>query len=111
MVCYGMLAIPEILPLYFAAIGAKMGRLVNHVTFSRGRFVALGFCLLGLATSPSCLLDAQTANKDSNPTLEVTSALGRKLYALPDDEGVMAARKKLAADPKNVALALALSKA
>jgi tetratricopeptide (TPR) repeat protein len=106
-----MLAIPETRPLNFAAIGAKMGRLVNRITSSRGRFVALGFCLLGLATSPSCLLDAQTANKDSNPTLEVTSALGRKLYALPNDEGVMAARKKFAADPKNVALVLALSKA
>ena len=85
-----------------------MGRLVNRITSSRGRFVALGFCLLGLATSPSCLLDAQTAVKGSNPTLEVSSALGRKLYALPDDDLVTAARRKLAADPKNVALVLAL---
>ncbi|HEV2298438.1 MAG TPA: tetratricopeptide repeat protein [Candidatus Acidoferrales bacterium] len=41
--------------------------------------------------------------------LEVTSALGRKLYAMPDDDAVVAARRKLAADPKNSALFLALS--
>jgi tetratricopeptide (TPR) repeat protein len=42
---------------------------------------------------------------------EVTSALGRKLDALPDDDAVVAARKKLAADPKNASLVLALSQA
>jgi tetratricopeptide (TPR) repeat protein len=57
------------------------------------------------------LLDAQTAVKSGGPSFELTSALGRKLYALPDDEGVTTARKKLAANPKNVALVLALSKA
>jgi tetratricopeptide (TPR) repeat protein len=41
--------------------------------------------------------------------LEVTSKLGRKLYALPDDAEVIEARKKLAADPQNPKLALALS--
>ena len=44
-------------------------------------------------------------------TLELTSRLGRKLYALPDDQGVPDARKALAADPKNVDLILKLSKA
>jgi len=43
--------------------------------------------------------------------LEVTSGLGRKLYSLPDDQSVLDARKKLAADPKNVDLVLQLSKA
>lgn len=43
--------------------------------------------------------------------LEITSGLGRKLYALPDDQSVADARKSLAADPKNAALVLALSKA
>ncbi|HEV2490264.1 MAG TPA: tetratricopeptide repeat protein [Candidatus Acidoferrales bacterium] len=42
---------------------------------------------------------------------EVTSALGRRLNALPDDDAVVAARKKLAADPKNASLVLALSQA
>lgn len=43
--------------------------------------------------------------------LEVTSALGRKLYALSDDASVTAARAKLAADPNNASLAVALSQA
>jgi tetratricopeptide (TPR) repeat protein len=43
--------------------------------------------------------------------LEVTSGLGRKLYALPDDQSVVTARKSLAADPKNADRVLQLSKA
>jgi len=42
---------------------------------------------------------------------EVTSGLGRKLYALPDDDKVVAARKSLAEDPKNLERVLQLSKA
>ena len=49
---------------------------------------------------------AQTAG-----ALELTSALGRKLYALPDDAAETTAKKNLAADPKNLSLVLALSKA
>lgn len=42
--------------------------------------------------------------------LEVTSALGRKFYSLPDDKGtVAAAEKALRADPKNPDLMLKLS--
>ncbi len=44
-------------------------------------------------------------------TLEITSGLGRKLYALPDDQTVIDARKNLAADPRNVERVLLLSKA
>jgi tetratricopeptide (TPR) repeat protein len=51
------------------------------------------------------------AQKDEHGAFEVTSLLGRKLYAQPDDATVVAARKKLAADPKNVSLILALSQA
>jgi tetratricopeptide (TPR) repeat protein len=44
--------------------------------------------------------------------LEVTSLLGRKLYALPDNDGsIRSAQQSLAADPRNVALVLQLSKA
>lgn len=43
--------------------------------------------------------------------LEVTSGLGRKLYALPDNAAIAAAREALAKDPQNVTLVLALSKA
>jgi tetratricopeptide (TPR) repeat protein len=50
------------------------------------------------------------AAPDSGP-LELTSSLGRKLYALPDDQKLVDARAKLAADPKNVDLIVALSKA
>jgi len=52
---------------------------------------------------------AQTA--EPHGALELTSGLGRRLYALPEDEAVKTARAKLAADPASVSLALALSKA
>jgi tetratricopeptide (TPR) repeat protein len=48
---------------------------------------------------------------EAHGALEVTSGLGRKLYALPDDQSLIEARKNLAADPKNVARILQLSKA
>lgn len=56
-------------------------------------------------------VQARAMQKDGRSAFEVTSQLGRKLYAQPDDESVIAARKKLAADPKNVSLVLALSQA
>jgi tetratricopeptide (TPR) repeat protein len=65
---------------------------------------------LGTGTTPLSL-NAQTASKAGAPSVEVTSALGRTFYALPDDESVTTARMRLAAEPKNVALVLALSKA
>jgi tetratricopeptide (TPR) repeat protein len=57
------------------------------------------------------LLEAQTGAGATHGALEVTSGLGRKLYALPDDQSVIDARKALAAEPKNVERVLALSKA
>lgn len=64
--------------------------------------------LLGLTPQ----LDGQTpAASAPGGAFEATSLLGRKLYAQPDDAGIIAARKKLAADPKNVSLVLALSQA
>jgi len=54
-----------------------------------------------------CLAPPLTAQQGA---LEFTSGLGRKLYALPDDPGVVEARKALAAAPKNAALVLKLSK-
>jgi tetratricopeptide (TPR) repeat protein len=54
---------------------------------------------------------AAQSSAGEHGALEVTSRLGRKLYALPDDQGVIDARKNLAADPKNVARVLQLSKA
>jgi tetratricopeptide (TPR) repeat protein len=56
-----------------------------------------------------------TANLSSQPVvrgaLELTSGLGRKLYALPDDKSVMDARMSLAADPESVSLVLQLAHA
>jgi tetratricopeptide (TPR) repeat protein len=43
--------------------------------------------------------------------LELTSRLGTKLYAMPDDEAELKAKASVAADPHNVALLLMLSKA
>lgn len=66
-----------------------------------------------LVTAPCLLLGAikaAQANPDDQP--QTVSLLARKLYALPDDDGAIeAARNKLAADPKDVSLALKLSKA
>jgi len=62
---------------------------------------------LGLAAQ----MQSQTGNGAGHGALEVTSGLGRKLYALPDDQSVIDARKNLAADPKSVERVLQLSKA
>jgi len=66
--------------------------------------VVLGMCVAGR-------VQAQGADKNARGAYEVTSQLGRKLYAQPDDDAVIAARKKLAADPKNASLVVALSQA
>ena len=65
------------------------------------------FCLTALTG----LVQAQTGAGARHGALEVTSGLGRKLYALPDDQAVIDARKSLAEDPKSVERVLALSKA
>lgn len=88
-----------------------MNRQADRIVPGLGCCVALGLYLLVSGTASNFSLHAQTAADAGKPSPEVTSALGRKLYALPDDESVIAARKKLAADPKNVALVLSLSKA
>jgi len=77
-----------------------MGTQINRTASGWTGLIAVA---LGLLASVQ-ILHAQ-------PALQVTSALGRKLYSLPDDDSVTTARKKLAADPKNVELVLALSKA
>ncbi len=55
-------------------------------------------------------LAAQNADAPHG-AFEITSSLGRKLYALPDDDNVVSAKNSLAADPKNVDRVLQLSKA
>jgi tetratricopeptide (TPR) repeat protein len=93
----------------FIAAGVEMSIVTDRIGCNRGYFIALALCLVTPLANPT-LSHAQKQN-GAEPSIEVTSALGRKLYALPDDENLTAARKRLAADPKNVALVLALSKA
>jgi tetratricopeptide (TPR) repeat protein len=67
---------------------------------------AFGFTVLcGLAGG------MQAQSGATQGAFEVTSGLGRRLYALPDDPSVIDARKALAAEPKNVERVLALSRA
>lgn len=56
-------------------------------------------------------LPSQIGAEARHGAFEVTSGLGRKLYALPDDQSVIDARRSLAADPKSVERVLRLSKA
>lgn len=66
-----------------------------------------------LLGSPCWVLGAVSALQGkAEADLQTTSLTGRKLYALPDDDGAISKAKQIwAADPKNVALALKLSKA
>src|SRR5580693_8590645 len=81
-------------------IGLPSEEIPEMTQFVRG--IALWGCL-AVAAGPIAAV--------AQGTLELTSALGRKLYALPDDAAETTAKKNLAADPKNLALVLALSKA
>ncbi len=64
--------------------------------------------LLLLAAAAALAAPALAAQQANGP-LELTSPLGRKLYALPDDAALTAARAALAASPQDSALALKLS--
>lgn len=58
------------------------------------------------------LLLAVPASAQSDSAPEVVSPLGAKFYAQPDEKGVVAeAEKKVAADPKNIELIIALGRA
>jgi tetratricopeptide (TPR) repeat protein len=74
--------------------------------------VATGAVGLALVCFSAGRVYAQAAQgSEARGAFEATSQLGRKLYAQPDDDSVIAARKKLAADPRNVKLVVALSQA
>ena len=63
----------------------------------------------------ACVLPAQTLPENSTSaghgSLELVSGLGRKLYALPDNDALSDARRSLAASPKSADLVIRLSKA
>ena len=70
----------------------------------------------GAMLSMALLFSATGWPQPAQPTsargpAEITSPLGRQLYALADDASVTTARTKLAEDPNNSALVLQLSKA
>jgi tetratricopeptide (TPR) repeat protein len=73
------------------------------VRIALGRLASVGLAAVLAAGVP---MAAQTQGK-----LELTSGLGRPLYALPDDKAVTDAKAALAADPKSVEKVLALEKA
>jgi tetratricopeptide (TPR) repeat protein len=67
----------------------------------------MGSLVLGILV----LLPVASFGQPQSQPLELTSPLGRKLYGLDEDQKLSDARDKLAADPKNTALMLDLSKA
>lgn len=74
-------------------------------------WVRSGLYLFIATCSLATQLPSQIDTGAAHGALEITSGLGRKLYALPDDQNVISARKALAEDPKIVTLVLMLSKA
>ena len=72
--------------------------------------VRISTLTLGIVMLVPLFPAAGFAEPQSGP-LELTSLLGTKLYGLAGDEKLSAAQTKLAADPKNVDLIVALSKA
>jgi tetratricopeptide (TPR) repeat protein len=79
----------------------------------RGSRFMSRFCVLFLTITFGLAgqLLSQSSDETERGSLETTSGLGRKLYALHDDETIVAARKSLAADPTNVDKVLQLSRA
>jgi tetratricopeptide (TPR) repeat protein len=71
---------------------------------------AFAACILVPSILPGTL-QAETQATAKHGALELTSPLGRKLYALPDGPAIAAAKANLAKDPQNVSLVLQLSKA
>lgn len=74
------------------------------------RWLLTGFVHIRVLPAALLVLAVLSAREAPGP-FETTSLLGRKLYALPDDSSIESARQKLAADPNNVVLVLALSRA
>ncbi len=91
--------------------GPPMDRARCSVGWSWVFWVRFGLYLIIPTCSLATPLPSQVGPEAGHGVLEITSGLGRKLYALPDDESVIDARKSLAADPKNVERVLQLSKA
>jgi tetratricopeptide (TPR) repeat protein len=81
-----------------------MGGFRTRLRFTGCFMVFLFMAAFGLTAN----LSSQTGAPGA---VELTSGLGRKLYALPDDKAIADARNSLAADPKNAGLVLQLAHA
>src|SRR5271156_2900856 len=84
--------------------------LALRITWKQGTMICFGVFFFMFTFGLAAQLSSQPET-EAQGALEVTSGLGRKLYALPDNQSVIDARKNLAANPKNINLALQLSKA
>ncbi len=84
---------------------------IGWICRKRGHTVTFAALFLAVSLGLTARLQPESSAAAAHGALELTSGLGRKLYALPDDQAVIDARKSLAADPKNVDLVLRLSKA
>ncbi|HSZ64260.1 MAG TPA: hypothetical protein VK828_20855 [Terriglobales bacterium] len=71
----------------------------------------IGFAALYFVAVLGLTVNLHSQSRDAQGAFQTTSGLGRKLYALPDDDKVIAARKSLAEDPKNIDRVIQLSKA
>ena len=91
----------------------QMMRIASARSFRFSLFLLSAILLAGF--SPSLFAQGQRMQqpliKGEQGSFQATSLLGRKLYAQKDDGSIAAARKKLAANPKDVKLILALSQA
>jgi len=67
--------------------------------------------ILAIALSSALLPGSAGFREEALGPLETTSLLGQQLHASPDDGTIAAAQQKLATDPNNVQLILALSRA
>jgi tetratricopeptide (TPR) repeat protein len=88
-----------------------MNRAKHRIRWRPGSGVVFTVLFFVATLNPGDHLTSQTVAGVAQGALEVTSSLGRKLYALPDDKNVIDARNSLAADPKRVERVLQLSKA
>jgi tetratricopeptide (TPR) repeat protein len=91
--------------------GTPMDRATRSAGCSWEFWVRFGLYLFMATCSLAIQLPSQIGAEAGRGALEITSGLGRKLYALLDDKSVIDARKSLAADPKSVERVLQLSKA
>ena len=81
------------------------------IRWQRGFVCSFGVLFLTVVFGMASQLLSQASDETGKGAFETTSGLGRKLYALPDDDNIIMARKSLAADLTNIDKILQLSRA